>query len=367
MLSGYLSRPALTGNGSMTYKKIELIVVDDGSENGGEKTVEALKPYLSKLTYVYQKNQGIGAAVNKGLSMASGEYIQRLDDDDKLEKEKIEKCVKVLQEKPNVGLVATGYHIIYEEENRIRTQMPRSYPQNARFLFMLMACISVQGAVMVRKSCHDVVGLYRTDILAEDYEMWLRIARIYEVATIEEPLAIYRRHRGNITSLNLARLERDTVQFVSSYLNETPFSELIPNIKSKVHGYALKAAVYLLKDGIYVKTVHLAQQELQKASKLAGNEPLLNLWELVLAVHGDDFTPPSQRASPFFKGGRGIWGDFGEEKELAKAFLEIIEELKMFKASSLPPESPEMTNFRRRFGQLRGELIRKTYRKAIEG
>lgn len=338
-----------------TYPKIEIIVVDDGSENGGEKTVEALKPYLSKLTYVYQKNQGIGAAVNKGLSQASGEYIQRLDDDDKLEKEKIEKCVKVLQEKPNVGLVATGYKIIYEEENRTRTQMPRSYPNHCRFLFMLMACISVQGAVMVRKSCHDLVGLYRTDILAEDYEMWLRIARIYEVATIEEPLAIYRRHRGNITSLNLPRLERDTVQFVSSYLNETPLEELIKNIKSKAHGYALKAAVYLLKDGIYVKTVNLAQQELQKAFFLAGNEPLLNLWELVLAVHGDDFTPPSQR------------GDFGEEEELAKAFLEIIEELKINKASSLPPESPEMTNFRRRFGQLRGELIRKTYRKAIEG
>jgi glycosyltransferase involved in cell wall biosynthesis len=339
------------------------------------------------LTYVYQKNQGIGAAVNKGLSIASGEYIQRLDDDDRLEKEKIEKCVEVLQEKPNVGLVATGYKIIYEEENRTRTQMPRSYPQNARFLFMLMACISVQGAVMVRKSCHDVVGLYRTDILAEDYEMWLRIARIYEVATIEEPLAIYRRHRGNITSLNLARLERDTVQFVSSYLNETPLEELIPNIKSKAHGYALKAAVYLLKDGIYVKTVHLAQQELQKALKLAGNSPreivgetlvdvdtiisrgesLLNLWELVLAVHGD--TSPPVPLSTWWRGGRGqgVGGCGGEEKELAKAFLEIIEELKMFKASSLPPESPEMTNFRGRFGKLRGELIRKTYRKAIEG
>jgi hypothetical protein len=71
----------------------------------------------------------------------------------KLEKEKIEKCVEVLQENPNVGLVATGYKIIYEEENRIKTQMPRSYPNHCRFLFMLMACISVQGAVMVRKSC----------------------------------------------------------------------------------------------------------------------------------------------------------------------------------------------------------------------
>lgn len=344
---------------SQTYKKIEIIVVDDGSENRGEKTVEALKPYLKKLTYVYQTNQGIGAAVNKGILKASGEYIQRLDDDDRLGREKIEKCVSVFKENPDVGLVATGYHIIDEEGNILRTQMPRSYPKNARLLFMLMACISAQVAVMVKRECHDIVGFYRTDIMGEDYEMWLRIAKRYEVATIEEPLAFYRRHKENITKLeNLFRLERDTLQFVRHYLNETPLEELLPSLRSKPYGYALKAAVYLLKDGIHVRTVHLAREELEKAFQLSPNDPLLLLWEMVLAVHGDDSS--LKKETPHFM-------LIGEEKEFAKDLLKLIEEFQIIKAKSLPPESPEMTDFRKRFGNLRGELIRKTYRRAILG
>ena len=108
---------------------------------------------------MYQENQGIGAAVNKGLSLANGEFIQRLDDDDMLANEKIAICVDVFQSNHDVGLVATGYHVIDESGNQIRTVMPLHYPQRATLFFMLMAGISAQAAVMVRKSCHDIVGL----------------------------------------------------------------------------------------------------------------------------------------------------------------------------------------------------------------
>lgn len=338
-----------------THPEIELIVVDDGSEDRGEATKKVLKPYLPYLTYVYQEHQGIGAAVNKGLALAKGEFIQRLDDDDKLEKEKVEKCAEVFKENPNVGLVATGYHIIDEAGTRLRSQMPRSYPKNARLLFMLMACIAAQVAVMVRKSCHDVVGLYRTDTMAEDYEMWLRIAKRYEVATINEPLASYRRHRENITNIeNIERFERDTLQFIRRYLEETPLEELIPDIRSKAHGHALKAAVHLLKDGMRVRTIDLAQGELEKALTLAPGDPLIFLWEMALAIHRDDCSCPKEALS-----------NFGEFQEMARTLSELAWELQTLKASSLPPSSPEMTDFRRRFGTLRGELIRETYRKAI--
>jgi glycosyltransferase involved in cell wall biosynthesis len=338
-----------------TYPNIEIIVVDDGSENEGEKTLDALKPYLSRLTYVYQENQGIGAAVNKGLSLAKGEFIQRLDDDDMLAKEKIEKCVEVFQRNHNVGLVATGYYVIDESGNQIRTLMPLHYPRKATFFFMLMAIISAQAAVMVRRSCHDVVGLYRTDIMSEDYEMWLRIARKYEIATIDEPLTFYRRHNDNITKLkNAGRFEKDIIQFVKYYL-EKPIEELIPNIKSEAYGYTLKAIVYISQDGIQVRTTDLAQEELDKALALAPHDPLINLWKLVLEIHKGDYSVQEKDLS-----------NFGKYEGSAMALIKLKEELQTLKASHLPPSSPEMTEFRGRYGRLNRELISETYRRATK-
>lgn len=338
-----------------TYYNIEIIVVDDGSENNGKKTLDALNPYLSRLTYVYQENQGIGAAVNKGLSLAKGEFIQRLDDDDMLAKEKIEKCVDIFQRNPDVGLVATGYHVIDESGNQIRTLMPLHYPKKATFFFMLMAIISTQAAVMVRKSCHDVVGLYRTDIMSEDYEMWLRIAKKYEIGTIDEPLAFYRRHNDNITKLkNAGRFEKDIIQFVKYYLDK-PIEELIPDIKSEAYSYALKAIVYISQDGIQIRTTDLAQAELDKALALATHDPLINLWKLILEIHKGDYSV-----------WKGDLSGFGEFRIPATALMKLKEELQSFKAFHLSPSSPEMTDFRRRYGELRRKLIGETYRRAIK-
>ena len=109
---------------AQAYPHIELVIVDDGSTDGGAAAKEVLKPYLSsptnspKVVYEYQENQGIGGAVNRGLALAQGEYIQRLDDDDRLLPEKIARSVEVLRANPSAGLIATGYYLIDAQGKR---------------------------------------------------------------------------------------------------------------------------------------------------------------------------------------------------------------------------------------------------------
>lgn len=338
-----------------TYPDIELIVVDDGSENDGQRTLDVLKPYMSRLSYVYQENQGIGAAINKGLSLVNGEFIQRLDDDDMLAKEKIGKCVDMFQANSEVGLVATGYYVIDESGNQIRTLMPVHYPKRATLFFMLMAIISAQAAIMVRKSCHDVVGIYRTDILSEDYEMWLRIAERYDVGTIDEPLALYRRHNDNITKLrNAGRFESAIIQFIKSYLDR-PIVELIPDIKSEVYGYVLKAIVYILQDGIQIRATDLAEIELNKASALAPNDPIIKLWKLILEIHRGNYSTKESDLSVF-----------GEFEKCAVELVQLKTEISSFKTRHLQPSSPDMVNFRTKYGRLRRKLVSETYRRAVK-
>ena len=288
-------REAVDSIFAQTYPSIEILVIDDGSSDEGSLTKSVLKSYISpdlsspqmpKVTCLYQENGGLVSAVNRGLRLARGEYIQRLDDDDRLLPEKIARSVEVFQAHPAVGLVATGYYHIDATGKRIRTCPPRPCPKSTRLFSMLMGCISACAGVMVRSLVHQKVGAYR-DVKAQDYDMWIRIAREFKVETINLPLAEYRQHPGSSINVknNQVKMERDILNFTRERIEATPLDELIPNLQSTPHAYALRAAVYLQKDGEYARGGPLAKAELKKGLQLAPNDSLLLLWERVLAVH----------------------------------------------------------------------------------
>ena len=342
-----------------TYPSIEILVIDDGSSDEGVRTKSALKPYLSadpqtpKVTYLYQKNSGLVPAVNRGLGLARGEYIQRLDDDDRLLPEQIARSVEVFRAYPAVGLVATGYYHIDAAGKRIRTFSPRRCSEPTQLLNMLMRCISACAGVMVRSLVHQKVGVYR-DIKAQDYEMWIRVAKEFKVETINLPLAEYRRHPGNSTTPqnNQAQIERDILNFVHEQIEATPLEELIPNLQSEPHAYALRAAIYLQKDGEYARGVPLAKAELEKGLQLAPNDPLLRLWEGALAVHdGGCFPQSDSLLSPY--------------REQAEALTRFGEEHKRLAAQGALPSFPEAVDLRRRFGRFCSKLIRQTFKTAV--
>ena len=353
-------REAVDSVFAQTYPSIEILIVDDGSSDGGAHTKSALKPYLSpkpskmrKVTYLYQENGGLVSAVNRGLGLARGEYIQRLDDDDRLLPEKIARSVEVFQAHPAVGLVATGYHHIDAAGKRIHTCSPRPCSESARLFNMLLGCISTCAGVIVRSLVHQEVGVYR-DIKAQDYEMWIRVAKKFKVETLYLPLAEYRRHPGNSTSPqnNQAQIERDILNFTREQIETTPLDELIPNLQSKPHAYALRAAIYLQKDSEHVRAVPFARTELKKGLQLAPNDPLLLLWKGVLAVH-DGRKPPENTYFP------------PRYHKKMEALTRFNEERRRVSAQGLPPSCREAIDLRQRFGRFCSTLIRETFNSAV--
>ncbi len=355
-------REAVDSVFAQTYPSIEILVIDDGSSDGGAATRSALKPYLSadsasprmpKFTYLYKKNGGLVSAVNRGLGLARGEYIQRLDDDDRLLPEKIARSVDAFRACPAVGLVATGYYHINPEGQRIRTRSPRRCPDSGRLFNMLMGCISACAGVMVRSLVHRRVGIYR-NIKAQDYEMWVRIAKEFKVETVNLPLAEYRQHPESSINIkdNRARMEQDILNFVHEQIEATPLDQLIPNLQSEPHAYALRAAIYLQKSGEYGRGILLAKAELNKARQLAPNDPLLLLWEGVLAVNEAGPFPQSEDLPPPYQG-------------QAAALTQLGEQHKRLSVEGAPPLSPEATDLRREFGKFYSTLTQQTFKTAV--
>ena len=353
-------REAVDSIFAQTYPSTEILIIDDGSSDEGTHTRAVLKPYLlgdhqtPKVTYLYQKNGGLVSAVNRGLALARGEYIQRLDDDDRLLPEKIARSVEVFQARPELGLVATGYYHIDAAGKRLRTCSPRQCPDSQRLFNMLMGCISACAGVMVRSLVHQKVGVYR-DIKAQDYEMWIRVAREFRVETINLPLAEYRQYPGSSVNVksNRVKMERDIFNFIREGIERTPLDVLIPNLQSEPHAYALRAAIYLRKSGEFGGGTPLAKRELEKGLQLAPNDPLLRLWKGVLAVNEDrPFSQNEDLPSPY--------------REQAKLLARLGEQHKRLSADDVPSSAPEATELRREFGKFYSTLTRQTFSRAVE-
>lgn len=181
---------------AQTYPHIELIIVNDGST---DDTKERLLPYMDRIVYIEKENGGISSAVNAGLKVANGKYIARLDDDDLFMPEKTEKQLKMFEENPEAGLVTCAYFITDEVGRPISVKNMPNYSRYTTFLSLLLREWAMfPSTVMVPRRIHDQVGFYR-NVFAEDLDMFLRIARFFDIRVINQPLAKYRRHTENIT------------------------------------------------------------------------------------------------------------------------------------------------------------------------
>ena len=91
---------------NQTYTNYEIIVVDDGST---DNSLEVLDPYFDKIRYVFQENQGVAAARNRGIQIARGELIAFLDQDDFWLPDKLALQVACFEAKPELGIVHCGW------------------------------------------------------------------------------------------------------------------------------------------------------------------------------------------------------------------------------------------------------------------
>lgn len=186
-----------------TYPRIEVIIVDDGSNN--QETVdfiESCRERKIKGQYVKilkQENQGPATARNKGINASSGNFILLLDADDKIDETYIEKCIWVLTKYPHIS-------IVYPSVQHFGDQKDIWHAQPYDFRLLLDYNYLVVSAVFKKELWEKIDGFDEKIPGYEDWDFWIRAGSFgYEGYWLREPLFFYRKH-------NESRLNRDNQQ-----------------------------------------------------------------------------------------------------------------------------------------------------------
>ena len=185
---------------SQSYNNIEIIVVDDGSEDNTASVVRSFSRRESRIQLLQQPNLGVAKARNLGIENSSGEFIATIDADDLWFQQFIEKLVFCMKEAgPSVGLAYT-WSLDIDEEDRFTEEFRASRIEGEAYATLLTHnFIGNASAGLIRRECLEKVGNYDSGFMqanaqgCEDWDLYLRIARCYLVRVVPEFLVGYRR------------------------------------------------------------------------------------------------------------------------------------------------------------------------------
>jgi glycosyltransferase involved in cell wall biosynthesis len=219
---------------------LEIIVVNDGSEDGSEEMVREWEHRCDKLRYVYQENQGLPGARNTGIERCSGDFIALLDGDDIWLEHRLERQLQFVDSFKDVGLVYSDRYVFRDDVDNRHRRYANRYEYNEEHVlqkFFVNDGPIPPSATLINHECFDNVGLFDTDLLrAQDTDMWLRIISKYPIHHISEPL-ILKRQRSDSLSADVEEKAQYLLQVTDKIANRYPeLDRLKHRRKGKIYG-----------------------------------------------------------------------------------------------------------------------------------
>jgi glycosyltransferase involved in cell wall biosynthesis len=203
------------------YNNLELLIINDGSTDHSEQLILTYSDTRIRY-YKNDSNLKLIATLNKGLSLARGKYIARMDADDISLPTRLSEQVAFFEANAEYGLVGTNAEIIRRESSYIE------YPaldEELRYAFIFYNPF-VHSSIMIRKSILDNYNLkYDLSMLhVEDYDLWIKIAQHTKIKNLSKVLLKYRIHSTQISTVFSDSQIENTKIVQINYLNKQGFN-----------------------------------------------------------------------------------------------------------------------------------------------
>lgn len=177
-----------------SFKEFEFIIVDDGSTDNTEEIVNSIKD--SRIRYFRLEHKGFIDSANFGISVASSEWIARMDADDIALPERFEKQVDYLNKNPELSFISCWYSVFRGTKNSYIVRTPVTHDQILKQL-ALHSVICHPGVIFNKKD-FDLADKYVFDT-REDYDLWLRMKDRVSFYNYPEVLMFLRERKNSLS------------------------------------------------------------------------------------------------------------------------------------------------------------------------
>ena len=203
---------------NQTFQNLEFVIIDDGST---DDSLNIIKSYNdNRIRLIENKdNQGQSKTLNKGINLARGTYIARVDQDDISRSDRLEKQLEFMERYSDIDVCGSWVELMgkYSDVMNLETRS-----EDIKISLLTNQNLA-HPAVMIRKSTFIKHNLYYDPkfIIANDYDLWVRMFEYCSFANIPEPLVRHRVHHDQFSKKFGDKNSYETNKILKRLLNKT--------------------------------------------------------------------------------------------------------------------------------------------------
>ncbi len=203
---------------SQDYPTVEYIVMDGGST---DQTLSILEKYAGRLEFHSGPDSGAADAINKGFERSRGSIFAYLNADDTYLPGAISSAVRHLESEPATGVVYGDANWVDEGGQPLAPYPAKSFDD----ALLRQECFICQPAAFLRREAFELAGRMDPDLhYAFDYDLWIRIARLYPLRKIDALLATSRMHQSNKTMGQRKQMLKEILEVLRAHYGYAPFA-----------------------------------------------------------------------------------------------------------------------------------------------
>lgn len=195
---------------SQSFKDFEFLIINDGSTDGSKKIILSYKDPRIKF-FENKKNLGVARTLNRGLRLAKGKYIARMDADDIAFPERLKLLSQEFGKDNQLAVVSSYYNIIDEAGNYLYANQDVFSPEEIYYTLQFRNCLGHPTVMFNKDIIIKEFSGYDEECEAEDYDLWLRLVSKYKFRKIKKRLLKLRIH------------SKSRIGSFSNYINQSAF------------------------------------------------------------------------------------------------------------------------------------------------
>lgn len=278
--SDYL-REAIDSALAQIYSNIEIVVVNDGSNDDGATEQIALS-YGARIRYYSKENGGVASALNLAIEKMAGDYFSWLSHDDLYYPDKIDSQIQMLSGMCRHRTILYGNHALFFENHDMGREVPLPGVSPGDFRYFITVSNSLHGCtLLIPKTAFSECGIFNEKLrTVQDYDLWFRMAGKYNFVHVPRLLVKFRQHLGQGTVKMQGTVLIECNKLLSGFVAELSDEELTSSTGKSVSLSYAEIARSMLQRGFGDAAQHairLAMKHIRGGSAYNAFQTLLVL------------------------------------------------------------------------------------------